>query len=134
MPFHWSKHHSNIVPPMTREQPAVLTEQREAESYMGGDGEERGSAQGGIEVEEKSGVGFGLRLQTQIEIPQHVQPVVDPCSASSVSADALSAASVSFGPVYTSFNLKNCFYYVGKITAERKGKRYQVNFILYFEK
>lgn len=39
MPLHWSKHHSNIVPPMTREQPVVLKEWCEAESYMGKEGE-----------------------------------------------------------------------------------------------
>lgn len=36
----------------------------------------KGSAQGEVGVEEKSSLCFGPRLQTQIEIPPHVQPVV----------------------------------------------------------
>lgn len=71
MPFHWSKHHSNIVPPMTREQPVVL---RDVKLHGGVSG---GSTRVGWDwFGEKSGVCFGLRLQNRIEMPLHVQPVV----------------------------------------------------------
>lgn len=60
-------------------------------------------------MEEKSGVCFGLRLQTQIEIPLHVQPVVLNREMHFVSAEASPSAAlfILYVPVYISFTLKN---------------------------
>lgn len=73
--FHWSKHHSNIVPPMTAEQQWFWTSDVEQKASRGGR-EGRRWAAGGGGSGKKSALCFGLRLQTEIGILQHVQPVV----------------------------------------------------------
>lgn len=108
MPFHWSKHHSNIVPPMTREQPVVLTEQCEAESYMGW-GQRSGRRWGGGKV---WGLFWPEAPNSNWDSTTRTTCCVDPWNALSVSAvgevSAFLGLGHEFGACLYFLQFQNC--------------------------
>lgn len=106
MPFHWSKHHSNIVPPMTRQQPVVLKEWCEAEGYTVW-GEQVGGIEFGGCLGKEGGLGSVLAWGSKLKLRFHHMTNLLSSTAANVFLFCLTGVFGSFHPVLILLFQKN---------------------------